>query len=142
LGSKGGPLLRGQLRSRLGDRGRQTARSPPGVRRAQSSRASGSKTVEPQAGSASNTRVEDDVDAALKQSLDYRLTSRDSSSLRCVSSCACSVFSSGNVMRYSAASTLFGIPASAYLATAWSLDAQRITPTGGFSPSFIQCARA
>ena len=43
--------------------------------------------------------------------------------------------SSGSAVRYSAASTLFGRPSSAYWATALSFCAQRMRPTGGFSPS-------
>ena len=44
--------------------------------------------------------------------------------------------------RYSAAKTLFVKPSSAYRTTASSFWAQRISPTGGFSPSWTQCSRA
>jgi hypothetical protein len=48
----------------------------------------------------------------------------------------------GKVVRYSVASTLFGNPSSAYFATAWSFSAHRMSPTGGFSFSSVQCSRA
>jgi len=47
----------------------------------------------------------------------------------------------GRVVRYSVTITLFGRPSSAYLATAWSFSAHRISPTGGFSSGNVQCRK-
>src|SRR5262245_40807877 len=55
---------------------------------------------------------------------------------------AASFRSFGSLVWYSAASTLVGRPSRAYLATAASLLAHKIRPTGGFSPGAIQCSRA
>ena len=67
---------------------------------------------------------------------------RPSSFRLVVSMASTSSRSVGRVVRYSAASTLFGRPSSAYLATAWSFSAHRISPTGGFSSGNVQCSRA
>jgi hypothetical protein len=67
---------------------------------------------------------------------------RPSNALRVLSNSLANVFSLGKAVRYSAASTLLDKPSRAYLATADRWSAHKMSPTGGFSSSWGQCARA
>ena len=70
------------------------------------------------------------------------IAARSSSILRVCSISATNSVSDGNAVRYRAASTLFGNPSNAYLATPPPWSAHKISPTGGFSSDRIQCSRA